>query len=51
MPTTNTEDIALGDLADQAADAIRLLNHRTRPASVARSILPTPPRSSPLSPP
>ena len=30
MSTTNTEDIALGDLADQAAHAIRLLNHRTR---------------------
>lgn len=31
MPTTNTEDITLAELADQAAQVVRLLNHRTHP--------------------
>ena len=33
MSTTDPEDIAVGDLADLAADAVRLLNHRTRPGT------------------
>lgn len=33
MPNTHTEHVAVGDLADQTAHAIRLLNHRTRPAT------------------
>lgn len=31
MPSTNPEHIPVGHLADQAAHAIRILNHRTRP--------------------
>ena len=31
MTNTDTESITVSDLADQAADAVRLLNHRTRP--------------------
>lgn len=33
MPPTNTDHVAVGDLADQAAHTIRLLNHRTHPAT------------------
>jgi hypothetical protein len=33
MPTTDTDHLAVGHLADQAAHAIRLLNHRTGPAT------------------
>jgi hypothetical protein len=33
MSNTYPEHVALGGLADQAADAIRLLNHHTRPAT------------------
>lgn len=33
MPNTDTEHVAVSDLADQAAHAVRLLNHRTRPAT------------------
>jgi hypothetical protein len=33
MSNTDTEHVAVADLADQAANAIRLLNHRTRPAT------------------
>jgi hypothetical protein len=33
MPSTGPEHVAVGRLADQAAHAIRLLNHRTRPTT------------------
>ncbi|MDP9325006.1 MAG: hypothetical protein M3O87_00525, partial [Candidatus Dormibacteraeota bacterium] len=33
MSNTDTEHVAVADLADHAAHAIRLLNHRTRPAT------------------
>lgn len=33
MPTTHTDYVAVGELADQAAHAVRLLNHRTRPGT------------------
>ena len=34
MPNTDTEQVAaLSDLADQAVHAVRMLNHRTRPAA------------------
>jgi hypothetical protein len=33
MPSTDTEHVPSGQLADQAAHTIRLLNHRTRPAT------------------
>jgi hypothetical protein len=33
MATTNTDHVTVGHLADRAAQAIRLLNHRTRPAT------------------
>lgn len=33
MPSTHHEHLAAGEVADQAAHAIRQLNHRTRPAA------------------
>ena len=33
MPSTHHEHLAIGEVADQAAHAIQLLNHRTRPAT------------------
>jgi len=33
MPRADTDQLTVGQLADQAAHAIRLLNHRTRPAT------------------
>ena len=33
MPSTGPEHVAVGRLADQAAHAIRLLNHHTRPTT------------------
>ena len=33
MPSTHTEHVTVGHLADQATHAIRQLNHRTRPAT------------------
>jgi hypothetical protein len=33
MASTHTEQVAVGHLADQAAHAIRILNHRTRPTT------------------
>jgi len=33
MPSTDTEHVPSGQLADQAAHTIRLLNHRIRPAT------------------
>jgi hypothetical protein len=33
MPPTDTGHVPVGQLADQATDAIRLLNHHTRPAT------------------
>lgn len=33
MPSTHTEHLTVGHLADNATDAIRQLNHRTQPAT------------------